>query len=153
MGDPSAERCKAARLLGLWVLIPPGGMDICLLRMLCVFRSLCVGLITRPEDFYRLWRVWVWSWILDNYEALAHWGLLRQVKIKCQIWEVSSSETVKYFGIFVSCKTVYSGWKVPCLGSNTQPLASYIPKKEAVYFSETVVATHQTTTRSRKSGD
>jgi hypothetical protein len=28
----------AARLLGLWVRIPPGGMDVCLLRVLCVVR-------------------------------------------------------------------------------------------------------------------
>ena len=42
----------------------------------CVFsgRGLCDGLITRPEEFYRVWRVWVWSWSLDNEEALDHWG-------------------------------------------------------------------------------
>jgi len=29
----------AARLLGLWVRIPPGeGMDVCILRVLCVVR-------------------------------------------------------------------------------------------------------------------
>jgi len=39
-------------------------------------RDLCVGLITRPEEFYRIWCVWVWSWSLDNEEALAQWGLL-----------------------------------------------------------------------------
>jgi len=33
-------------------------------------RSLCVGLITRPEEFYRVWCVWLWSWSLDNEEAL-----------------------------------------------------------------------------------
>jgi hypothetical protein len=33
--------CAAARLLGLWVLIPPGGVDACLLHVLCVrWRSL-----------------------------------------------------------------------------------------------------------------
>jgi hypothetical protein len=40
-------------------------------------RGLCVGLITRPEESHRVWCVWVWSWSLDNEEALAHWGLLR----------------------------------------------------------------------------
>ena len=39
-------------------------------------RGLCVGLITRPEESYRVWYVWVWSWNLDNKEALDHWGLL-----------------------------------------------------------------------------
>jgi len=48
----------------------------------CVFsgRSLCVGLIIRPEESYRVWCVSVWSWILDNEEALPHWGPLRHGK-------------------------------------------------------------------------
>jgi hypothetical protein len=36
--------------------------------------GLCVGLITCPEEFYRVWCVWVWSWILENKEALVHCG-------------------------------------------------------------------------------
>ena len=32
-------------------------------------RGLCIRLITRPEESYRVWCVWVWSWILDNEEA------------------------------------------------------------------------------------
>jgi len=28
--------------------------------------GLFVGLITRPEESYRLWCVWVWSWTLNN---------------------------------------------------------------------------------------
>jgi hypothetical protein len=39
--------------------------------------GLCVGLITRPEESYRVWCVRVWSWSLDNEVALAHCGLLR----------------------------------------------------------------------------
>ena len=35
------------------------------------------GLITRPDESYKVWCVWVWSWSLDNEEALAHYGLLR----------------------------------------------------------------------------
>jgi hypothetical protein len=36
---------------------PDGGMDVC--RECCVLsgRGLCDGLITRPEESYRLWRV------------------------------------------------------------------------------------------------
>jgi hypothetical protein len=34
--------------------------------------GLCVGLIIRPEESYQVWCVWVWSWSLDNEEALAH---------------------------------------------------------------------------------
>jgi hypothetical protein len=40
-------------------------------------RSLCVGLITRPEESYGLWSVWVWTWSFDNEKALSHWRLLR----------------------------------------------------------------------------
>ena len=56
-----AARCKAwvfgrspAEIVGS---NPTGGMDIC--RECCVLsgRGLCVGLITRPEESYRLWRV------------------------------------------------------------------------------------------------
>jgi hypothetical protein len=49
------RRSTAARLLRLWVRIPPGAwMSVC-----CVLsgRGLCDGLIARPEESYRLWRV------------------------------------------------------------------------------------------------
>jgi hypothetical protein len=38
---------------------PTGGMDICMLWVLCVLsvRGLCDELITRPEESYRLWCV------------------------------------------------------------------------------------------------
>ena len=69
------RRSAAARLLGLWVRITPGAWmfvscECCVLSG----RGLCVGLITRPEGSYRLWCVWVWSWILHNQEALTHGG-------------------------------------------------------------------------------
>jgi hypothetical protein len=35
-----------------------------------------VGLITRPEESYLVWCVWVWSWSSYIKETLAHWGLL-----------------------------------------------------------------------------
>jgi hypothetical protein len=49
---------STARLLRLWVRIPPGAWmfvfcDCCVLSI----RGLCDGLITRPEESYRLWRV------------------------------------------------------------------------------------------------
>ena len=34
--------------------------------------GLCVGLIIRQEDSYRVWRVWVWSCSLDKKYILAH---------------------------------------------------------------------------------
>ena len=46
----------AARLLRLWVRIPPGAWMCCLLCECCVLlgKGLCDELITRPEEFYRL---------------------------------------------------------------------------------------------------
>jgi hypothetical protein len=73
---PVAARSKAwvcfRSLAGIAGSNPTGGMDVCLLWVLCVVRSLCVGLITRPEESYRVLCVWVCSWNLDNEEALTH---------------------------------------------------------------------------------
>jgi hypothetical protein len=62
----------AARLLGLWLRIPPGGTDVCCECCVLSGRGLRDGLITRPEESYRLWCVGVWSRNLVNAEALAH---------------------------------------------------------------------------------
>jgi len=82
---PRGLRLKSAvaRLLGLWVRIPPGAWmfvscDCCVLSG----RGLCVRPITWPEESYRVWSVWVWSWILGNEEVFAHWGLLGNGKKK-----------------------------------------------------------------------
>ena len=48
----------AARLLGLWVRIPPGSwMFVCCECFVLSGRGLCDELITRPEESYRLWCV------------------------------------------------------------------------------------------------
>jgi hypothetical protein len=62
----------ASRLLGLWFRIPPwewisASSECCFLSR----RVLCVELISRSEESYRVWCVWVWSWIFNNLEALA----------------------------------------------------------------------------------
>jgi hypothetical protein len=36
---------------------PSGGMDVCLLCCVMSGRGLCDELITRPEEYYRLWCV------------------------------------------------------------------------------------------------
>jgi len=58
---------------GIVVSNPAGGMYVCRCEC-CVLsgRGLCFGLITRPEESYRLCCVWVWSWSLENEEALAN---------------------------------------------------------------------------------
>ena len=48
----------AARLLRLWVRIPPGAwMFVCCECCVLSGRGLCDGLIIRSEESYRLWRV------------------------------------------------------------------------------------------------
>jgi hypothetical protein len=34
--------------------------------------GVCVALVTRRKESYRMWCVWVWSWSLDNEEVLIH---------------------------------------------------------------------------------
>ena len=50
------RRSSAARLLRLWVRIPPGRMDVCCECCVLSGRGPCDGLITRPEKSYRLCR-------------------------------------------------------------------------------------------------
>jgi len=57
---PRGLRCRsaAARLLRLWVRIPPGAwMFVCFVCCVLSGRGLCNELITRPEESYRLWCV------------------------------------------------------------------------------------------------
>jgi hypothetical protein len=47
----------AARLLGLWVRILPGGVDVCCECCVLSGRGLCDELISRLEESYRMWCV------------------------------------------------------------------------------------------------
>ena len=52
------RRSAAARLVRLWVRIPPGAwMFVCCECCVLSGRGLCDELITRPEESYRLWCV------------------------------------------------------------------------------------------------
>ena len=52
------RKSAAARLLGLWVRIPPvAWMFVCCDCCVLPGRGLCDELITRPEESYRLWCV------------------------------------------------------------------------------------------------
>jgi hypothetical protein len=104
---PVAARSKAwvcgRSLAGILGSNPAGAWtsvscDCCVLSG----RGPCGGLITRPEDSYRLWCAWVWSWSLDNEEALAHWGLSRCAMEKK--WSYSYKQCV---GVINICVTVY----------------------------------------------
>ena len=65
----------AARLLGLWVRIPPGAWKfVCCECCVLSGRGLCDGLITRPEESYQLWCIVVCdletSWMRRPWPAL-----------------------------------------------------------------------------------
>jgi hypothetical protein len=66
------RRSVATRLLGLWVQMSV--MDVCCECCVLSGRGLCDGLITRPGECYRLWRVWVWSRNLVNEEAMTRFA-------------------------------------------------------------------------------
>ena len=52
------HRSLAARLLRLWVRIPPGAwIFVCCECCVLSGRGLCDGLIIRPGESYRMWRV------------------------------------------------------------------------------------------------
>ena len=52
------RRSLAARLLRLWVRIPPGAwILVCCECCVLSGRGLCDGLIIRSEESYRMWRV------------------------------------------------------------------------------------------------
>jgi hypothetical protein len=78
------RRGSAAILsLGLWVgILPAAWMSVSCECCVLSSKGLCDGLIARPEESYRVWCVWVWSWSLDNEEALAHWGAVAPLEKK-----------------------------------------------------------------------
>ena len=98
------RRSSAARLLRSWFPIPPGSWT-CVCCECCVLsgRGLCDGLITRPEEFYRLWRVVVCDQENSkNEEAKARF---RAVKIQPQ-WVVTAGKQTNKL-VFV-CRMFYS---------------------------------------------
>jgi hypothetical protein len=73
----------AARLLGLRVRIPPGArMSVCCECCVLSGRGLCDGLMTRPEESYRVWCVWVWSWRLEKWGGLGPQGAVELLEKK-----------------------------------------------------------------------
>ena len=81
----------ATRLLRLWVRIPrEAWMSVCFECCVLSDRVICFGLISRLDEYYRMWCVWVWSWSLDNKEAL-----LRLTKHKYALWVFIDSAAFK----------------------------------------------------------
>ena len=62
------RRSTASRLLRSWVRIPPGAwMFVCCECCVLSSRGLCDGLITRPEESYRLWCIVVCDLEASNF--------------------------------------------------------------------------------------
>jgi hypothetical protein len=103
----------ASRLQGWWVRIPPvAWMSLPCVCCVLSAKGLFVRLISRPEESYRVWCVWVWSRNLDNEETLAHKGLLRLEKGKSIpfYWHFTQygNLSLKHVWCFMFMDTVYS---------------------------------------------
>ena len=74
------RRSLAVRLLRLWVRIPPEAwIFVCCEGCVLSGRGLCDGLITRPEEFYQLWRV-----VVCDLEA----SKMRRLKPATGLWKI-----------------------------------------------------------------
>ena len=73
-------RSSASRPLRLWVWIPLGAwMFVCCECCVLSGRGLCDGLITRPEESYRLWRV-----VVCDLET----SKIRRLKPPTGLWKI-----------------------------------------------------------------
>ena len=82
------RRSAAARLLRSWVRIPPGAwIFVCCECCVLSGRGLCDELITRPEEYYRLWCVVVRD--LETSRMRRPWPVLgRRATVKEIIYNV-----------------------------------------------------------------
>ena len=84
------RRSAAVRLLRSWVRIPPEAwIFVCCECRVLSGRGLCGGLITRPEESYRLWCVVVCDLEnLKNEEAMTCVGSQRHSKKNKPLFEI-----------------------------------------------------------------
>jgi hypothetical protein len=64
----------------------------------------CVGLNIRPEDSYRTWCVWVWSWSVEKKETLEHQGLFllggkKQYGVLSTLWSRIKTTATEYMAL------------------------------------------------------
>ena len=108
---PRGLRCgfAAARFLGLWVRFPPGSVDVCCECCVLSGRGLCVGPITRPEESYWLWCVWVWSGatvtIYSYSEQVEEVGLRKEERKKNLLLVWTSKLPTKFCYRYRFCTT------------------------------------------------
>ena len=76
------RRSTAARLLRLWVRIPPGAwMFVCWVCCVLSGWGLCDGLIARLEDSYIMWHVVVCDQETSNEEAKARYRAVENTRV------------------------------------------------------------------------
>ena len=74
-GNVVTVKFTAARLLRLWVRIPPGAwMSVCCECRVLSGRGLCDEPITRPEESYRLWCDLETSWMRRPWPTGRCWA-------------------------------------------------------------------------------
>ena len=106
------RRSAAARLLGFWVRIPPGTwMSVCCECCVLSGRGLCDGLITRPEESYRLWCVVVCN--LETSSMRRPWPALGRSATEKKVHTHTHTHT--HLHIWLR-KTVY---ELPLLPNNS----------------------------------
>ena len=106
------------RLLRLRVRIPSGAWMYVCCESCVVSGSLFVGLITCPEETYRVWGVWVWSWSLENEGAVTHWGLLRLGGKRNNLFTHDIVNILLIIGMIFIIMGLLSTWK--CLNVRLQ---------------------------------
>ena len=80
------RRSTAARPVRLWVRIPPGAwMFVCCECCVLSGRGLCDGLITRPEESYRMWCV-----VVCDLET----SKIRRLKPATRLWKIQPQRVV-----------------------------------------------------------
>jgi hypothetical protein len=97
------RRSSSARLLRLWVRIPPvAWMFVCCDCCVLSGRGLCDELITRPEESYRLWRV-----VLCDQET----SKMRSLKPAIGLWKIQPQWVVTS-GKLVYCSCIFKVWQL-----------------------------------------
>jgi hypothetical protein len=106
----------AARLLGLRVWVPQGSwMSVSCECCVLSGRGLCGGLITRPEESYRVCCVWVWSWSLEKWGGLGPQGAVELLGggFSFLSWVLMAWFSV-HPGIFINCIVIPVRISVQC---------------------------------------
>jgi len=102
--------CVCGRsLAGVLGLYPSEAwMSVCCECCVLSGRGLCFGLITRPDESYRVWFLWVWSWSLHNEEGVVL--LHHEKKVVSSGWLYAVRDLS-----FTAARSSNLGWTAFCL--------------------------------------